>query len=63
MTSAHEKALEEAVSNGTISPEQAEWLQEHMEWMWGQDGGYHGFGGHCGGYRFYNSDQTEESDF
>jgi len=48
LTTAHESALDEAVSEGWLTPEQAEWMQGHMDWMW-SEGGAGGFGGHCGG--------------
>ena len=56
MDSAHNSALEEAVTSGLLSPEQAEWMEEHMEWMWSGEGEYNGFGGHCSdGSRFDNN--------
>jgi hypothetical protein len=42
MFSAHYIALEDAVANGWLTQEQAEWMDAHMEQMW--DGG-----SHCGG--------------
>jgi hypothetical protein len=54
MFSTHEVALEDAVANGLLTQEQAEWMDGHMEQMW--DGGNHcgeqngsGFGSHRGG--------------
>jgi hypothetical protein len=45
MFSAHDVALEEAVANGWLTEEQAEWMEDHMNGMW--EGG-----NHCGGGRF-----------
>lgn len=51
MLVAHDQALEDAVANGWLTQEQAEWMDAHMEGMW--DGDSDGtFGGHCGGGRF-----------
>ncbi len=54
MFSAHDVALEEAVANGWLTQEQAEWMDSHMEQMW--EGGNHcgsqdgtGFGSRRGG--------------
>lgn len=44
MLSAHDQALENAVAEGWLTAEQAEWMDEQMEFMW--DGDYN----HCGGY-------------
>lgn len=55
MDSAHDAALEDAVTNGWLSPEQAEWMEEHMESMWNGNGEDSGFGGHCGGGRWFNN--------
>lgn len=43
MFTAHDAALKEVVEDGWLTPEQAEWMDEHMEQMW--DGDY----SHCGG--------------
>lgn len=48
--SAHDSALAEAVTNGWLTQEQADWMDENMERMWN---GNLGYGGHCGGSRFY----------
>jgi len=45
MLSAHDAALEQAVASGSLTEEQAEWMDGHMEGMW--DGDY-GPGSHCG---------------
>ena len=55
MDSAHDSALEEAVTSGWLSPEQADWMEEHMEWMWGGEGEYNSYGGHCGGMGGFNN--------
>jgi hypothetical protein len=34
MFSAHDAALEEAVANGWLTQEQADWMDSHMEQMW-----------------------------
>ena len=39
MFSAHNDALDDAVANGWLTQEQAEWMDTHMEQMW--DGGSH----------------------
>jgi hypothetical protein len=39
MLSTHDGALEDAVANGWLTQEQAEWMDIHMEEMW--DGGSH----------------------
>jgi hypothetical protein len=54
MFSAHDVALEDAVANGWLTQEQAEWMDTHMEQMWDGDrhcsgGGYSGISGHRGG--------------
>ena len=54
MNEAHNAALDEAVSEGLLSPEQAEWMQGRMQGMWSADGEYGGFGGHCGGPGRFN---------
>ncbi len=43
MVSAHDTVLENAVSEGWLTQEQAVWMDEHMNQMW--DGDYN----HCGG--------------
>jgi hypothetical protein len=43
MLEAHDKALEAAVEAGTLTQEQADWMDQHMESMWSADGA--GFGG------------------
>ena len=54
MESVHDSALEEAVANGLLTPEQADWMGEHMQGMW--SGESNGYGGHCGGMGKYNND-------
>jgi hypothetical protein len=49
MLSTHDKALQDAVANGQLTEEQAEWMDAHMEQMWSGEYGDGGFGGHCGG--------------
>lgn len=49
MLSAHDNALEDAVANGWLTEEQAEWMDAHMDQMWSGEYGNGGFGGHCGG--------------
>jgi CO/xanthine dehydrogenase Mo-binding subunit len=49
MLSAHDTALEDAVANGQLAEDQAEWMDAHMEQMWSGEYGNGGFGGHCGG--------------
>ena len=44
MFSSHDAALQEAVEAGWLTPEQAEWMDGHMNQMW--DGEY---SNHCGG--------------
>ena len=43
MLDAHDKALDGAVEAGTLTQEQADWMDQHMESMWSADGA--GFGG------------------
>lgn len=43
MLDAHDKALDAAVEAGTLTQEQADWMDQHMESMWSTDGA--GFGG------------------
>ena len=54
-TSTHASALEDAIADGWMTPEQAEWMQGHMEWMWNGEGEYNGYGGHCGGGGRFNN--------
>lgn len=42
MFSSHDAALENAEINGWLTPEQADWMNEHMNQMWTGDGN------HCG---------------
>ena len=42
MFSSHDAALEDAVLEGLLTPEQADWMNEHMNQMWTGDGN------HCG---------------
>ena len=49
MLSAHDKALEDAVANGQLTEEQAEWMDAHMDQMWNRAYQGSSFGGHCGG--------------
>jgi hypothetical protein len=44
MSASHDAALQEAVKAGWLTPEQAEWMDGHMNQMW--DGNY---SNHCGG--------------
>ena len=45
MFAAHDSALEDAVANGWLTQEQADWMDGHMEQMWDGDN-------HCGGSGF-----------
>ena len=46
MFSAHEFALEDAVANGWLTQEEADWMDSHMESMWsGENGNHCGAGG------------------
>ncbi|NIR66279.1 MAG: hypothetical protein GWN61_18635 [candidate division Zixibacteria bacterium] len=47
MFSAHDFALEDAVANGWMTQEQAEWMESHMDQMW--QGGNHCEGGRYNG--------------
>lgn len=47
MFSAHELALEDAVANGWLTQEEADWMDSHMEDMWSGE-----YGNHCGGGGF-----------
>jgi len=40
---AHDQALDQAVDAGLLTQEQADWMDQHMESMWSDDGA--GFGG------------------
>ena len=42
MFSSYGAALEDAVLEGLLTPEQADWMNEHMNQMWTGDGN------HCG---------------
>ena len=57
LQSAHDAYLDEAVANGQLSSDQAEWMDErmdeHMDQMWG--GGYGN--GHCGFWPGVDADQ------
>ncbi len=44
MLTAHDSALEQAVAEGWLTAEQAEWMDAHMESMWNGE-----YGNHCGG--------------
>ena len=55
MQSAHDLALEDAVADGWLTEEQAEWMQDHMQGMWDGDFENGTYGGHCGGGRFGGS--------
>jgi hypothetical protein len=49
MLSAHDLALEDAVADGWLPEEQAEWMDTHMEQMWSGDYQSDEFDAHCGG--------------
>lgn len=49
MLSAHDTALEEAITSGWLTEEQAEWMDDHMDQMWRGD---YSYDGHCGRGRF-----------
>jgi len=49
MLPAHDLALENAIVNGWLTADQAEWMNDHMEQMWSSDYQHNDFGGHCGG--------------
>jgi hypothetical protein len=38
--SAHDTALQQAVAGGSLTQEQADWMDDHMQGMWGNGGGY-----------------------
>lgn len=46
MQEAHNTAIDQALAEGTITQEQAEWMNNHMQQMWD---GNNSFGGHCNG--------------
>jgi hypothetical protein len=48
MLDAHDKSLDQAVEDGLLTQEQADWMDQHMESMWSGDGA--GFGGCHGAY-------------
>jgi hypothetical protein len=50
MFSSHDAALEDAEVDGWLTPEQADWMDDHMKQMW--DGEY---GNHCDGEGGYGS--------
>ena len=47
MSNAHDGALDDAVANGWMTQEQADWMNGHMNQMWDGETGFGG--GHCGG--------------
>jgi len=55
MQSVHASALEGAVESGWLTEQQAEWMAEHMQWMWSDGGSPYGSGGHCGGFGRFNN--------
>jgi len=59
MLSAHDLALEDAVANGWLMEEQAEWMDAHMEQIWSGNYQNGGFGDHCGGSQFNNSSHRQ----
>ena len=50
MLSAHDTALEDAVSSGQLTQEQADRMETHMDQIWSGDFEDAGFGGQCGGW-------------
>jgi hypothetical protein len=54
MFSTHDLALDDAIANGLMTTEQAEWMDAHMDQMWSGDYQNGGFGGHCGGWQGEN---------
>lgn len=62
MLSAHDIALEDAIANGWMTAEQAEWMDAHMEQMWRGDYQDNGFGDHCGGGWHNNSSRWQGED-
>jgi hypothetical protein len=67
MLTARAKALEQAVGDGVISQEQADWMLERMQQMWDGDGFYGGpcqgggFGGRGGRGGHWNSAPSGQS--
>jgi hypothetical protein len=59
MLSAHDLALEDVVTKGLLTEEQAEWMDAHMEQMWSGDYENGGFSGHCGGGRYSNNSRWQ----
>ena len=59
MFSAHDIGLEDAVANGWMTEEQAEWMDGHMDQMWSGDYENGAFGGHCGGGGMYNNSRWQ----
>ena len=59
MSSAHNNALEDAVANGLMTEEQAEWMDDHMDQMWNGDYQEGAFGNHCGGGGMYNNSRWQ----
>jgi hypothetical protein len=59
MSSTHDNALEDAVANGLMNEEQAEWMDDHMDQMWSGDYQDGAFGGHCGGGGMYNNSRWQ----
>jgi hypothetical protein len=47
MSDARSKALEKAVADGVITQEQADWMQDHIDYMW--ENGFGLGGGPCDG--------------
>ena len=47
MSVAQKNALQDAVEQGLLTQDQADWMQTRMKTMWSR--GYGGYGGHCGG--------------
>lgn len=58
MENVHDQALQAAVNVGELTQEQADWMDEHMEYMW--SGEYRGFGP-CHGSNDWNN--SEDSSF
>ena len=52
MDSVHESVLDDAVANGWMTAEQAEWMGSHMDQMWRGDYGESNYKGQCGGGRW-----------
>ncbi len=53
MFTAHDSALEQAVAEGWLTAEQAEWMDSHMESMWNGE-----YGNHCGSSGWDSMDMT-----